>query len=163
MTAPTIRRPITTRTEFHEALRSAFAEAAIAGALEIWLCDASFTDWPLSDPGVVASLSAWAQSRRRLTVYARTFHEIARRHGRWTEWRRLWSHVVDCRSNGELEASEFPTICLVPEVVSLRLFDPAHYRGMASREPADSLACREAIDVVSQRSTEAFPVTTLGL
>lgn len=157
------RRVITTRNEFQEALRSAFGQAADAGASEIWLSDPDFADWPLGERRVIEYLTHWAHSRRRLTLLARSFDEIARRHGRWTEWRRQWSHVVDCRSNGDLVASEFPTICLVPGVISVRLVDRIQHRGMASHEPADALECREAIDAVSQRSVEAFPATTLGL
>lgn len=162
MNAPT-RRLIVTRAEFHEALRSAFAQAAQTEAREIVLCDPDFADWPLGEPGVVADLQRWVHARCRLTVYAHSFDEIARRYGRWIAWRRQWSHVVQCRTNSELEAAEFPTLCLVPEVISVRLIDPVLHRGMASHEAGDALVCREAIDAVSQRSTEAFPVTTLGV
>lgn len=162
MDAPT-RRAITSRSEFHDALRSAFAQAAKAGAREIWLCDANFADWPLGEPGVIGDLTRWARARRCLTLFAQDFDEIGRRHGRWTEWRRQWSHLVACRTNAELEAAQMPTICLVPNVISVRLVDPVHHRGMASHEAADEIACREAIDAVSQRSAEAFPVTSLGL
>jgi hypothetical protein len=162
MTEPT-RRAIATRSEFHEALRSALVEAADAGSAEIWLCDATFADWPLSEREVIDSLTRWARSRHRLVLLAHSFDEMARRHGRWLEWRRQWSHVVECRTNGELEAADYPTICLVADLVSVRLVDPVHYRGTASHEAADGVRCREAIDAVSQRSAEAVPVTTLGL
>lgn len=162
MDAPT-RRIITTQREFQDELRNAFSQAAAAGAREIWLSDPDFADWPLGERAVVEDLTRWAHSRRRLTMLAQTFDEILRRHGRWTEWRRQWSHVVDCRTNRELEAVQIPTICLVPEVVSVRLVDPVEYRGIASIEVADAVACREAIDAVLQRSAEAFPATTLGL
>lgn len=162
MDAPS-RRPITSRTEFHAALRSAFAHAADLGAREIMLCDANFADWPLSERAVIDALTRWAGSTRRLTLYAQTFDEVARCHGRWTEWRRQWSHVVQCRSNGEIEASEFPTIYWATAAMSVRLADPVRFRGIASREAADALTCLEAIDAVLQRSAEAFPVTTLGL
>jgi hypothetical protein len=162
MSAPT-RLPITSRSAFHEALRSAFSRAAAVGAREIWLCDPDFADWPLSEPGIINDLTEWARPHRQLTVYAHRYGEVARRHGRWTQWRRQWSHLVNCRTNPELESAEYPTLCLIPGVVSLRLMDTVNFRGMASHDPADAIACREAIDVVSQRSTEAFPVTTLGL
>jgi hypothetical protein len=162
MTAPT-HRLITSRSEFHDALCSAFAEAAAAGAREIWLCDANFADWPLSEDAVIESLTRWIDSRRRLTVLAQTFDEVVRRHSRWAEWRRQWSHVVKCHIEAELEVADFPTICLVLDVISVRLVDPVHYRGLASHVAADAKACREVIDAVLQRSVEAFPVTTLGL
>jgi hypothetical protein len=157
------RRVITSRSEFHEALRGAFSLAASVGARELWLCDEDFADWPLGERAVVDELNQWAQSRRRLTVLAHSFDEVARRHGRWTEWRRQWAHVVECRTNGEIEAAQMPTICLVSDIFSVRLSDPVRHRGMASHEAADALACREAIDAVSQRSIETFPATTLGL
>ena len=157
------RRAITSRSEFHEAVRSALGQAADAGASEIWLCDATFADWPLGERAVIEDLARWVAPRRHLTLLAHRFDEIARRHGRWSEWRRSWAHLVECRSNPELEAAQFPSICLVPGVISVQLFDPLAHRGLASHQPADELASREAIDAVLQRSAEAFPVTTLGL
>ena len=162
MNAPT-RRLIHSRGEFHEALRSAFAQAAQAQAREIALCDPDFADWPLGEPGVVADLQRWVRARSRLTLYAHSFDAIAQRCGRWIAWRRQWSHAVDCRTNGELEAADYPSLCLVPGVVSIRLLDPVLPRGIASYEAVDELACREAVDAVSQRSVESFPVTTLGI
>ena len=163
MEAPPTRRVITSRGEFHDALRDAFALAASSSAREIWLCDQDFADWPLGERQVVEHLSQWAQSHRRLTLVANNFDEVARRHGRWTEWRRQWAHVVECRSNQELEANQHPTICLIGDLMSVRLSDPVRYRGMVSTEIADAVACREAIDAVLQRSVETFPATTLGL
>jgi len=162
MNHPT-RRQILSRGDFLAALRSAFAEAAQAGARAILLCDASYLDWPLSERGVIDDLTNWVDSRRELLVHAHSFDEVARRHGRWTEWRRQWSHVVRCRTCAEIEPADFPTVCLIGDAISVRLVDPVHHRGLASREAADALACREAIDAVSQRSVDAFPVTTLGL
>ncbi len=159
----TTRRLITTRGEFHDALRSAFAQAVQDSAQEIWLCDTDFADWPLGDHSVIDDLTRWVHSRRRLTVLAQSFDEIARRHGRWSEWRRQWSHVVHCRTESEPEVARFPTICLVADRMSVRLVDPVHHRGIASREAADAKTCHEAIDAILQRSVETYPVTTLGL
>jgi hypothetical protein len=78
-------------------------------------------------------------------------------------WRRQFAHVVHCRTNNDLEAGQMPTILLAPGLLSVRLFDRVHYRGIASRETADAVQWREAIDAVLQRSEEAFPATTLGL
>ena len=112
---------------------------------------------------MVEQLTRWAHSHRRLTLIAHSFEEVARRHGRWTEWRRQWAHVVECRTNQELEAAQHPTICLVSDLLSVRLSDAVRHRGMISTEAADAIACREAIDAVLQRSVETFPATTLGL
>ena len=75
---------ITSRSEFHAALHSALAEAAAVGCRELWLCDNDFADWPLGERQVVDSFSQWAGSHRRLTLIARTFDEVARRHARWS-------------------------------------------------------------------------------
>ena len=84
---------ITTRSEFHEALRNAFALAAAQGSHELWLCDDDFADWPISERAVIEHLTQWAMSVRRITLVARSFDEVARRHARWIEWRRQWSHI----------------------------------------------------------------------
>lgn len=157
------RSLITSRNEFHEALRLAFASAAEVGCREIWLVDADFNDWPLGERAVIDHLTQWAHSHRRLTLLAQTFDDFARRHTRWVEWRRQWAHVVHCRTNTDIEASRIPTLWLAPGLLMVRLSDPVHHRGIRSTEAADLLHARETIDAVLQRSQEAFPATTLGL
>lgn len=154
---------ITSRSEFHAALRSALAEAAAQGCREIWLCDNDFSDWPIGERAVVESFAQWAGSHRRLTLLARSFDEVTRRHPRWVEWRRQWSHIVQCRSNNELEAGQMPSLLLATGLSSLHLVDPVNYRGRLSHDAADAVRCRELIDAVLQRSEEAFPATTTGL
>lgn len=154
---------ITSRAEFHVALRHAFERLADAGAREVWLCDEDFADWPLGERATVELLTRWAASSRRLTLVARHFDEVARRHARWVAWRRDWSHIVSCRTNTELATGEFPTVLLALGTVSVRLSDNVHHRGRLSQEMADELRCKEQIDAVLQRSEEAFPATTTGL
>jgi hypothetical protein len=154
---------IASRSEFHAALRSALAEAATAGCRELWLCDNDFADWPLGERQFVDSLSQWAGSHRRLTLLARSFDEVARRHARWNEWRRQWSHIVECRSNTEIESGQMPSVLLASDLLSVNLVDPVRYRGRLSHDAADNVRCRELIDAVLQRSEEAYPVTTTGL
>lgn len=154
---------IGSRNEFHDALRTAFAEAADVGCREILLCDDDFADWPLGERRVVEDLTRWAASHRSLVVVARHFDEVARRHARWVEWRRSWSHVVQCRANNELEAGQMPILLLAPGAASVRLVDRVHYRGTLSRDKADAVVWREALDAVLQRSEESFPPTLLGL
>lgn len=157
------RAQIDTRGSFHDAVRGAFAEAALVGCREILLIDDDFADWPIGEREVIDDLTHWVQAHRSFTVVARSFDEIARRHARWVTWRRQFAHVVHCRTNNDLEAGQMPTILLAPGLLSVRLFDRVHYRGIASRETADAVQWREAIDAVLQRSAEAFPATTLGL
>lgn len=157
------RRTISSRNEFHDALRSAISAAADAGCRELLLCDDDFSDWPLGERQVVEDLTRWAASHRSLTLVARTFDEVARRHARWVEWRRTWAHVVQCRVNNELEAGQMPVMLIAPGALSVRLVDAEHYRGTQSREAADAIVWREAVDAVLQRSEESFPATLLGL
>jgi hypothetical protein len=154
---------ITSRGEFHAALKSALAEAATVGCRELWLCDTDFADWPLGELAVVESFAQWAGSHRRLTLIAESFDEVARRHARWNEWRRQWSHIVHCRRNAELESGQMPSVLLASGLLSVSLVDPVHYRGRFSHDAADAVRCRELIDAVLQRSEEAYPVTTTGL
>ena len=156
-------RSITSRSEFLDALRTAFADAAAAGSHELWLCDADFAAWPLGERSVIAHLDAWVASQRRMTLVASHFDEVARCHGRWVEWRRRWSHVVACHANTELERSRIPTILLVPGLCCVTLADAVNYRGSVSRDAADLLRRKEAIDAVLQRSEPSFPATTTGL
>lgn len=154
---------ITSRNEFHDALRRAFAQAADAGCREILLCDDDFSDWPLGERRVVEDLTRWAASHRSLTVVARHFDEVVRRHARWVEWRRNWSHIVQCRVNNELEAGQMPVMFLAPGATSVRVVDAEHHRGVLSHDKADAIVWREALDAVLQRSEESFPATQLGL
>ncbi len=156
-------RLITTRNEFHDALREAFGAMASTGCREAWICDDDFTDWPLNERAVVEHLAQWALPHRKLTVVARTFEEFARRHPRWVEWRRQWSHVVECRSLEEAQPGDLPPMLLAPGLVVVRLFDAIHLRGSVSHDVADAVQGRELIDAVLQRSAEAFPATILGL
>ncbi|MGZ5239290.1 MAG: hypothetical protein ACXWCN_04155 [Caldimonas sp.] len=154
---------IASRNDFHEAIRAALAQAADKEAAEIYLVDPDFNDWPLNERGIIESLTRWASSRRKLFVFAHSFDELARRAPRFAEWRRQWSHVVHCRCDPELEATQVPTLLFVPALAAVRLLDRIRYRGTVSGRPADHVECRETIDALLQRSVEAFPPTTLGL
>jgi hypothetical protein len=151
------------RDVFQAAVRSALAGAASAGWRELWLCDSDFANWPLGERGVIESLTQWAGPQRRLTVLAVHYEEIARRHPRWTHWRRDWAHVVHCRALPEVRSGDVPVLLRAPGALTLRLLDPVRYRGTVSRLPVDGLQTDELIDAITQRSVEAFPATTLGL
>ena len=163
MSLMSTHRVTTTRGEFLEAMRNAFADAGSEGCREMWICDVDFADWPLSERPVIESLTRWAYAHRKLTVLSTTYEEFHRRHARFVEWRRQWSHVVECRLMDEIEPGDMPSILLAPGVVTVRLLDRARFRANVSLEPADAVYCREIVDAISQRSSEAFPATTLGL
>lgn len=154
---------ITSRSQFHQALRDAFAEAAAAGSRALWLVDPDFADWPLGERAVVDCLHEWAASSRHLHMLAQNFDEVARRHARWVAWRRQWAHIVSCRTNTEIESAAIPTLFMASDTLIVRLSDVVHHRGRVSHTKAEEVHCRELIDAVLQHSEEAFPATTTGL
>jgi hypothetical protein len=156
-------RIITSRGEFHDALRQSFALAADQGCREVFIADPSFADWPLGERTVIESLTRWAYAHRKLTVLAQSFDEFARRHVRWVEWRRQWAHVVECRALSDEDAGKLSGLFLAPGLVTLRVLDAEHYRASLSFDAADAIRARDNLDALLQRSDEAFPVTTLGL
>ena len=155
--------PFAGRLAFRDAVRRAFAEAASAGWRELWCCDETFADWPLNDATVIASLVRWARPQRRLTLIARHFDDLAVRHPRWVAWRRTWSHVVVCRAVEPEMRLDVPTLLCAPPSCTLRLADRVRHLGTLTTDAHDAVAAREQIDAISQRSSETFGATTLGL
>lgn len=151
------------RKEFEDAVRATLAEAAAAGWRELILCDPDFENWPLGERAVVESLTQWIGGNRRLTLIAMHFDEVARRHSRWVRWRNQWAHLVSCRAVTEMPADDVPVLLIAPGALTLQLDDRVRFLGRVSRVPAVALLARERVDVISQRSVEALPVTTLGL
>ncbi|MBC7993789.1 MAG: hypothetical protein H7Z15_11155 [Rhizobacter sp.] len=156
-------RIITSRTEFHDALRQSFDLMADEGCREVFIADPTFADWPLGERVVIESLTRWAYAHRKLTVLAQNFDDFTRRHPRWVEWRRQWTHVVECRALAEDDAGKLTGLFLAPGLVTLRVLDAEHYRASLSFDPADAIRVRDNLDALLQRSEEAFPATNLGL
>ena len=156
-------RIITSRSEFHDALRQSFDLVADEGCREVFIADPTFADWPLGERAVIESLTRWAYAHRKLTVLAQNFDEFTRRHPRWVEWRRQWAHVVECRALADDDAGKLAGLFLAPGLVTLRVLDAEHYRASLSFDPADAIRVRDNLDALLQRSEEAFPATNLGL
>jgi sugar/nucleoside kinase (ribokinase family) len=155
--------PLGSRAEFLDAVRNAFTRAEQHGARQIVLVDPNFADWPLNERSVIDALSRWVDSSRLLVVMAHSFDELARRQLRFVEWRRQWAHVVQCRTDPDLEAEQIPTLLLVAGHSCVRVVDRIRFRGTVSNRPVDLTESRDTVDALLQRSVEAFPVTTLGL
>lgn len=156
------RAAIDGRSEFAAALRLALAHAARERARELCLVDPDFEAWPLEDPQVLSALSAWARlPKRQLLMIAGRFDGLPRRCPRFTEWRRTWAHVVECRAT-EVEASQVPTLLLAGPH-SLHLADRLQWRGHWLADDSEISAWREVVDVLMQRSEPDFPANTLGL
>jgi hypothetical protein len=150
------------RSAFTAAVRRALSQAAAERARELCFVDPDLEAWPLEDPQVLSALTAWARlPKRQLLVIAGRFDDLPRRCPRFTEWRRNWAHVVECRAT-EVEASQIPTL-LLAGAHSLQLADRLQWRGHWLADDSEISAWREVVDVLMQRSEADFPANRLGL
>lgn len=148
--------------EFSALIRLAFATAAARGWREIILSDSSFDDWPLGERAVAQSLNDWSRSGRKLTMLAKSYDEVMRRHARFVTWRRTWAHIVECRSNACMSADDLPSALWSPDWVLQRL-DRARCAGVAGAAPARRLMLKQRLEECLRKSSPAFPATTLGI
>ena len=148
--------------EFSELVRGAFAAAAVQGWREIIICDSTFETWPLGERAVAQSLQDWSKSGRKLTMLAKNYNEVMRRHARFVSWRRTWAHVVECRANAALSDVDMPSALWSPVWVFQKL-DMVRCSGVSGNEPARKVALKERLDECLKLSTPSFAATTLGL
>jgi hypothetical protein len=149
-------------TEFAELVRVALAAAAAQGWREIILCDRNFEDWPLGERAVAQSLQDWSKSGRKLTLLAKNYNEVMRRHARFVTWRRTWAHIIDCRANAAISDDDMPSALWSPGWVFQKL-DIARCTGMSGSEAARRVALKERLDECLKLSSPAFAASTLGL
>ena len=147
---------------FRAHVRAGLRAAAEQGWPTLLLSDADFRHWPLGEREVVEALTRWVRGAQRFTMLARTYDEVPRLHPRFVEWRRLWSHKIDCRVCREADATALPSALWSPNWVLQRL-DLLHSNGLCGDDPARRLLLREQIDGWLARSTPGFPAYTLGL
>jgi len=150
------------REAFTAALIAAFEHCARQRSLQITCADTDFAGWPLGHPRVLQALTDWVGGTRRITFIAAHYTVFPQRHVRWVNWRRTWSHAVQCLAVHEEVATQVPALFLT-DALALRLHDPVRHRGSVYRDLASLARGRDELDALSQRTEEAFPVTTLGL
>ena len=152
------------RETFRQLVRDALGRAAREGWRELMLCDATFFDWPLGERVCVEALEVWARGggNRQFTMLAKRYDEVPRRHARFVEWRRQWSHKIECRACASVDPQDLPSALWSP-VWALQRLDPALSNGVSGGQPERRQWLREQIDQWISRSTSAFPATTLGL
>lgn len=148
--------------EFADLVRGAFLAAAAQGWREVIICDSTFEDWPLGERAVVQSLQDWSKSGRKLTMLAKNYNEVMRRHARFVSWRRTWAHVVECRANASISDDDMPSALWSPIWVFQKL-DMARCTGVSGSEPARRVALKERLDECLKLSSPSFAATTLGL
>ena len=148
--------------EFADLVRAALAAAAAQGWREIIICDSTFEDWPLGERAVAQSLNDWSKSGRKLTMLAKNYGEVMRRHHRFVTWRRTWAHIIECRSNASISTDDMPSALWSSSWVFQRL-DLTRSTGMSGHEAARRVALKERLDECLRLSSPAFPATTLGI
>ena len=148
--------------EFSALIRQAFAAAAEQCWREIIWCDSTFEDWPLGERAVAQSLHDWSRSGRKLTVVAKNYNEIVRRHARFVTWRQTWAHIVECRANAALPEGDMPSALWSPVWVFQRL-DLVRSIGYSGSGADRRVALKERLDACLKLSSPAFAASTLGL
>jgi hypothetical protein len=149
-------------TEFAELIRQALRVAAVQGWREMIWCDPDFADWPLGERAVAQALHDWSQAGRKLTMLAKNYHEVQRRHMRFVTWRRTWSHLVDCRATVVTSVSDAPSALWGPGWAFER-YDLQRCAGTAGSDVARRVVLKARLNAVLLKSAPAFPVSTLGL
>ena len=151
------------REAFQQLVRDALATAARDGWREIILSDANFHDWPLGERAVIESLQEWARSGRRMTLLARTYDDVIRRHARLVRWRGTWDHILTCRVSPMADPLDIPSALWSSQWVLHRL-DTERCVGVTGREPDRRVLLKETLNEwVRSKSAPGFPSTTLGL
>ena len=150
------------REDFRQLLRDALVTAAREGWREIILSDASFEDWPLGERAVAESLQAWSRSGRRMLLLAKRYDQVTRQHARFVQWRGMWSHIITATACPQADALDLPSALWSPAWV-LERRDVERSHGYCGSEPERRVALRETLNEWLQKSTPAFPATTLGL
>ena len=148
--------------EFAELVRGALAAAAAQGWREIIICDSTFETWPLGERVVAQSLHDWSKSGRKLTMLAKNYNQVVRKHARFVSWRRTWTHLVECRANAALSDDELPRALWSPVWV-FQTLDLARCTGVCGSEPVRKVALKERLDECLRLSSPSFAATTLGL
>ncbi|OUM01048.1 hypothetical protein [Variovorax sp. JS1663] len=150
------------RRAFEAHVHAALAAAARENWREIVLADADFADWPLGERATAEALQAWSGAGRGFVMLAQRFDVFEREHARFVHWRRMWSHIIDCR------ACDGPGLPQVPSGIwtsgwFLSRIDAQRVRGVCGRDPGGRRALRERLEECLRHARPAFPATTLGL
>jgi hypothetical protein len=151
--------------DFADRVSAVMAMAAAEPGL-MTLSDRDFSHWPLGQREVVDAFQQWVLGSAReihCVVLAAGFDAFMRTHPRWVNWRKLWAHRVLCRQAPDDLATAVPTVFVLHGRLALRIVEPLVGRGVWTRDPAVMGDWLTEVDVISQRSHDALPPTTLGI
>ena len=157
------RGPFDGRRAFHAHLHAALAAAAQQNWREIVLSDPDFADWPLGERAVAEALQAWSAAGRSFVLLAQRFDVFEREHARFVHWRRMWSHIVECRACDGPGLPQVPSAHLDAVLVPAPHRRRAHAAASAAASPRAGARCARRIDECLRHARPAFPASTLGL
>src|SRR5699024_4802330 len=86
------------RRAFVAHVHAAFTAAARQNWREIGGSAVGFAAWPLGERALSEALQAWCAAGRSFVMLAQRFDFFEREHARFVTWRRMWSHIIDCRA-----------------------------------------------------------------
>lgn len=149
--------------EFRQVLRGLLGNAATQGVRHMVWSAPSMLSWPFEEPELLEALTQWVrQPAAHLTWLSVDFEPLRQRHPRLTRWRQTWAHKLRCLQPHEEMCAHLPTLVWT-EAVVLQLQPGMRPVGRVSGLRDDIAQARALLDAVSQRSTDTFPVTVLGL
>lgn len=152
------------REAFEDRVRALLRAAAPHGVRRIDWVSQSPLDWPLEDDALLQELTGWLRPAGRLWCWVAPDLEPLRHcRPRLTRWRATWGHRLRCLSPDEPGLLDGPGLLLLRDLAVLALQDPLRWRGRVSGARSDLQQAAHQVDAVLQRSTESFPVTTLGI
>lgn len=150
------------RAAFAHVIRTAFERAAQEQWKSMVWCDATFHEWPLGERATIESLNAWAGAGRSLIMIAEDYQYLVRHHPRFVQWRKTWSHIIDCRARKGVDEEDFPCALWSPQWAMQRM-EHNRSRWAVDLEPSQRMRLKENLDEHYRQSSPAFPATTLGL
>ena len=167
MNDPAVQPPLSalrSKADFEAALQWSLRHALAARARRMVWVDTDFAAWPLDDPALLETLTAWLQlPQRRLLLLAHHFSWVERQRPRFGAWRRTWSHAIEAWTPSEGVEAKLPLLVIDDKQLCLQVFDIEQWRGRLSLDERKVGQWRDEIDVLLQRCEAAYPVQHLGL
>lgn len=150
--------------DFQDRCRAAMAMAATQ-ATDLTLVDIDFVHWPLGERSVMEAFHQWSLLSKgtHCQLLAANFESFGRLHPRWLAWRGTWAHRIKCWQAPDEFAAGLQPMLVVHDCIGLKLNEPLHGAGIWTRDRGVLRTWLGEIDVISQRSIEGMPPTTLGL
>lgn len=150
------------REAFRQRVRAAILAAANERWRELVFSDADFEDWPLNERPVIEALGTWVRQSQGLVMLARRYDGVVRTHPLFTEWRKFWSHKIECRQCAQADAQDLPSALWAP-AWNVQRMNTVSGGGISGTDPERQVVLRQTLDEWIKRSTAGFPATSLGL